>query len=249
MEVRAKRRTLQVHHPALLDPLLDADAESQGICWLEEKEDFLSPIVSQVDLCFCSLEFIKNSKTPASKVCAKLGMVVAKVAWELPSNDGPYDPADRGVSTTLIKSPFHADTYEIMADAKDRQPGTSWLMPLLSWAPFNLPSFFSTKTMITESHHNITFPTCPSKPPQLTFKSILRSSASRRLFGSKMCAVYKFWEDPKGIFVMWPGTDINARSLELPLPVTTEAPETVCLTHSDAVMWKYKSKVVVSHYQ
>ncbi|KAF7363873.1 hypothetical protein MSAN_01045300 [Mycena sanguinolenta] len=167
--------------------------------------------------------------------------------------------------TTLLESPIHADTYELILEIVNfrRRRGVLFRR-LLSWfhstplPPAATLHNGKTLQMTTRAQYRLTFGSISSFPgqsesPQLSVQSVVRHSRSFQSFTSR--AGYGLWYGgPRASdaeFVVQRLDSIGStKPLKIPLPDVSpsERPYDMRLTHSGAVLAMYRSKMVVSHY-
>ncbi|KAJ7851281.1 hypothetical protein B0H14DRAFT_830300 [Mycena olivaceomarginata] len=179
------------------------------------------------------------------------------ISLQLPSNDMSGESMRANSSLTLLESPIHAETCELISEVVDVV--TVPLVGASFWQPFTrLLSFFrrpysprpSTSCTIrrsTWSRHLLALPTSPSTPPYFTLKSLFRHSPG---FFSTSAAGYGVrYDGVERLLVQRLDSVESTELLVFPFPGGDERRfPWVCLTHSGAAIALYESKVVVYHY-
>ncbi|KAJ7339972.1 hypothetical protein DFH08DRAFT_248482 [Mycena albidolilacea] len=178
------------------------------------------------------------------------------ISLELPSNAPSGESNHSHITVTLLESPMHADTYELIAEVVDfvvlPSAGTPFrrrFTRLLSlfWRS-NAPRSPTTPTIlrVTWSRHLLTLPKSPSTPPRFTCKYFSRHSA---LFSSTSGVGYGLRYAGAKVLVERLGSGEGTEPLELSISDGNNRLPRVVLTHSGAILAIYSSKVVVYHYQ
>lgn len=178
------------------------------------------------------------------------------ISLELPSNATSGESNHSHITVTLLQSPTHADTYELIAEVVDfvvlPSAGTPFrrrFTRLLSlFRRSNAPRPPTTRTIprVTWSRRLLTLSKSPSTPPRFTCKSVSRHSA---LFSSTSGVGYGLRYAGAKVLMERLGSVEGTEPLELSISDGDNRLPWVVLTHSGAILAIYSSKVVVYHYQ